>query len=396
MELVLTDDQKLLQESAEKLIERCGGADNHRNLRNVEPGFDRERLKTAAEAGWLSLMVPEKVDGLGLGITELALALEQAGRGLLTEPVGALAACARAIGMGRAATGAGTEQALKKLVAGENLLIPVLQDPFIADEQGERIFAEHYHYGYQLSGIRKAVPFADAADGFLVDANTSDGIILIIVPRDTRGLDVKVSRSVDGTAHGELEFTEATLMADELLIAGVKQGQQLLAEIHDRVLLGVSAEMLGVMEQSLDLAKSYMQTREQFGRPIGSFQALQHRAVNDHIEIELTRSLLYQACNAFDSGHGNRAMVAAVKARASEAVVSVTKSVIQMHGAIGFTDEYDAGLYLRRAMTLSAQYGNAAEHRKRYAILSQAVTGKNVGSAIRGKRKKTKKSIFLS
>ena len=89
-------------------------------------------------------------------------------------------------------------------------------------------------------------------------------------------------------------------------------------------------------------------------------------------------------------------MVAAVKARASEAVVSVTKSVIQMHGAIGFTDEYDAGLYLRRAMTLSAQYGNAAEHRKRYAILSQAVTGKNVGSAKRGKRKKTKKSIFSS
>ena len=103
MELVLNDDQKLLRESAEKLVERRGGADKHRNLRNTEPGFDDSRLKTISKAGWLSLMVPEKSGGLGLGVTELALVLEQAGRGLLTEPVAALAAAARAVGVGQAA-----------------------------------------------------------------------------------------------------------------------------------------------------------------------------------------------------------------------------------------------------------------------------------------------------
>jgi len=396
MELVLNDDQRLLKESAEKLVERCGGPDAHRKLRDVKPGFDKGRLKTIAEAGWLSLMVPEKADGLGLGITELALVLEQAGRGLITEPVAALAASARAVGTGRAATGAGTDQALNGLVSGENFLIPVLQDPTVPDEKRERVFAEHYHYGYQLTGTRTGIPFADVADGFLVDANTSDGTILIIVPRDTFGITVEASRTVDGTAHGTIDFAEVTLMADDLLIAGVKQGERLASDLLDRILLGVSAEMLGVMEQALDLAVGYMQTREQFGRPIGSFQALQHRAVNDHIQIELVRSLLYQVCGAIDGGHGSRAMVSAVKARASEAVLSVTKSVIQMHGAIGFTDEYDAGLYLRRAMTLASQYGNASEHRESYVRNSRLEAENAAESGKRRKRKKPKKSIFAT
>jgi alkylation response protein AidB-like acyl-CoA dehydrogenase len=136
------------------------------------------------------------------------------------------------------------------------------------------------------------------------------------------------------------------------------------------LLIGLAAEMLGVMEQALELALGYLKTRVQFNRPIGSFQARQHRAVNDYMDVELTRSLLYQVCAAVDAGQGTPAMIAALKARASEAVMSVTKSVIQMHGAIGFTDEYDAGLYLRRAMALSVQHGDAAAHRARFARLA--------------------------
>ena len=396
MELVLTEEQRLVKESAQKLVERCGGPRAHRELRKSDPGFDRERVKTIAEVGWLSLMVPEKASGLGMGMTELALALEQAGRGLLTEPVAALAACARAVGVGRAATGAGTEQELNTLISGENFLIPVLQDPTANEENRELILAEHYHYGYQLTGVRSCIPFAEEADSFLVDANTSDGIILIVVPRDTFGITVKGSRMVDGTAHGTIEFSEVTLMADDLLIAGAKQGEKLAADTYDRILLGISAEMLGVMDQALELAVSYMRTREQFGRPIGSFQALQHRAVNDHIQVELVRSLLYQVCAAIDAGHGSRTMVAAVKARASEAVLSVTKSVIQMHGAIGFTDEYDAGLYLRRGMALASLYGNAAEHRARYRRHSLLDAEKAAEATKRRKRKKSKKSIFAT
>jgi alkylation response protein AidB-like acyl-CoA dehydrogenase len=393
MELVLNDEQMMLRDSAEKLVAQYGGPDAHRALRGTETGFDRARQKAVAEAGWISLMVPERDGGLGLGMTEMALVLQEAGRGLMTEPIAAAAVCAYAIGAGRAATGAA--ETLQALVTGEKIIIPALQDPTAPEEQRERIIASHYHYGYELTGTRIAVPHAAAANDYLVDASTSDGSIVIFVPDDLFGVDATATRTVDGGTSGTLRLSEATVMADDRLVAGTKQGETLVADLYDRLLICASAEMLGVMEAALDLALGYIKTREQFGRAIGSFQALQHRAVDDHMAIELTRSLLYQVCRAIDSGHGNRALAAAVNARASEAVLSVTKSAIQMHGAIGFTDEYDAGLYLRRAMSLASQHGNAAYQRGRYAALSAAAAAEG-DNPKRRKRKKTKKSIFAS
>lgn len=394
MELALNDEQKLLQESAAKLVAQCGGPDAHRALRDSGAGFDRNRQKAMAEAGWVSIMVPERDGGLGLGLYELALVLEQAGRGLMTEPIAAAAICAYAIGAGRAATGAA--ETLAGLVSGARLIIPALQDPAAPEAAREKITAMHYHYGYQLTGERTAVPLAASADAYLVDAATSDGSIVIFVPADLSGVDATQSKTVDGGSTGTLTLSEASIMADDRLVAGARQGESLTADLYDRLLIAASAEMLGVMEQALDLAIGYMKTREQFGRPIGSFQALQHRAVNDHTAIELTRSLLYQVCGAYDSGQKNRSLAAAVNARASEAVLGVTKSVIQMHGAIGFTDEYDAGLYLRRAMVLAARYGNASFQRKRYAALAGAEEAEAAEPAKRRRRPKKKKSIFAS
>jgi alkylation response protein AidB-like acyl-CoA dehydrogenase len=395
MELVLNDEQRLLRESARKLVAQAGGPARHRAVRDTADGFDRARHGTIAAAGWLALMVPERFDGLGLGMTELALVLEEAGRGLLTEPVGAAAVVAWAIGAGHAATGSAA--ILQELVEGERLILPALQDPATPEAVREKITASHYHYGYQLTGVRNSVPQAASAGAFLVDAATSDGSIMVIVPGDLHGVHVASSRTVDGGGNGRVEFSEASTMGDEWLIAGARQGATLAADTYDRLLIAASAEMLGVTEAALDLAIVYMKTREQFGRPIGSFQALQHRAVNDHTEIELTRSLLYQVCAAWDGKRGRRSMAAAVKARASEAVLNVTKSAIQMHGAIGFTDEYDAGLYLRRAMTLAARYGNAAFHRARYMALAAAEeAAAEDGAPGRRKRVRKKKSIFAN
>jgi alkylation response protein AidB-like acyl-CoA dehydrogenase len=393
MELVLNDEQRLLQESAAKLVERSAGPKAHRDSRDTEIGFDRERHKLAAEAGWLSIMVPERADGAGLGITELALMLEQAGRGLMTEPLAACAVTAYTIGIGRAATE--RVEALAELVAGNRIIVPALQDPAVAEDQQERVVAMPFHYGYQLSGTRSLVPFAADADAFLLDAQTSDGSIMVIIPCDIHGVDVTATRTVDGVRYGTVTFSDASMISDEWLIAGVKQGRTLTAAAYDRLLLTASAEMLGVMDKALELALGYVKTREQFGRPIGSFQALQHRAANDHIEVERVRSLLYQTCEAFDSRRGKRSMAAAVKARTSEAALTVTKSVIQMHGAIGFTDEYDAGLYLRRAMALAASYGSAALHRQRYAALSEAEAAAEAGGpSKRRRRPRPSKSMF--
>ncbi len=392
MELVLNDEQRLLQESAAKLVERNAGPESHRALRGTETGFDRDRHRVAAEAGWLSLMVPERAGGAGLGITEMALMLEQAGRGLMTEPIGACAVSAYMIGIGRAATE--RVDALEELVAGTRIIVPALQDPAAAEDRKERVVAMPFHYGYQLSGTRSLVPFAPDADAFLLDAQTSDGSIVVIIPSGIHGVEISSTETVDGIRYGTVTFADASMMSDEWLIAGARQGETLAAAGYDRLLLAASAEMLGVMEEAHALALGYLKTREQFGRPIGSFQALQHRAADDHIEIERSRSLLYQVCEAFDARRGKRSMAAAVKAQISEAALTVTKSVIQMHGAIGFTDEYDAGLYLRRAMGLAVSFGNAALHRKRYAVLSEAEAADSEGPSRRRSRPKRSKSIF--
>ena len=365
MELVLDEAQTILRESADKLVERHAGPARFRELRTTEHGFDPARLAVVAEAGWLSLLVPEERDGLGLGTTEAALVLESAGRGLMTEPIAAVMAAARAVASGPAAMGA----TLEGLTSGGSVILPALHDPAADDPAGARVQATPAGSGFKLSGRTGAVPGAPAAGGFIVNARSGDGTIVCLVPRDAHGLEIQQRGRVDGTGHATLALSDVAVPADAVIASGA-QGTEVAAATLDLVLMGTSAEMLGIMEQGLALAVDYLGTREQFGRPIGSFQALQHRAVNDHVDIELTRSLLYQVCAAMDDGRGNRAMVAAVKARASDAVLSVTKSMVQMHGAIGFTDEYNASLYLRRAMALSAQYGNAAWHRKRYARLS--------------------------
>lgn len=388
MELVLDEAQTILRESAEKLVSRHAGPDRHRAVRTREHGFDPARLEVAAEAGWLSLLAPEERNGLGMGATEAALVLEAAGRGLLTEPIAAMMAAAQAMASGPETMRA----ALDDLMEGRSIILPALHDSVLGDPEGAGVRAVPDGSGFRLTGRTDPVPGASAAAGFVVEARVDRGaavravppgagadpasaaqtdqdVLVCLVPRSASGLEVRQRSRVDGTEQAALALSEVSVAADRVIAVGA-QGAALAAATLDRLLLGTSAEILGVMERGLALAVDYLGTREQFGRPIGSFQALQHRAVNDHVDIELTRSLLYQVCAAMDQGRGNRAMAAAVKARASDAALSVTKSMVQMHGAIGFTDEYDASLYLRRAMVLSAQYGNAAHHRRRYARLS--------------------------
>ena len=130
------------------------------------------------------------------------------------------------------------------------------------------------------------------------------------------------------------------------------------------------------MERALEMSLDYLRTRVQFGKPIGSFQALQHRAVDLYIQQELSSAVLDEALAFLDSGPDARARAAAasrVKARCSDAALRITREAIQLHGAIGFTDEYDAGLYLKRALTLAAWLGGAAWHRRRYARLTSEV-----------------------
>lgn len=367
MDLVLDEHQEMLRESARAFVKINGGPAAFRANLAQEAGFDRGRLEAVAADGWFRLLVSPSRKGLGLGLTELALVMEAAGAGLMTEPIAEMAVSAWAISNGRAATGLG--QVLTELMEGKRIVVPAIRDSVLPPEHSSGIISTNEHHGYQLTGKTPAVPVPDLVDDYLVNAETQEGTLVFSVRGHGAGLISKVISRKDGITIGKIDFP-GVFLVEEALVAGREQGALIATQIYDRVLIGHVAEMLGVMTGAMELTLDYVRTREQFGKAIGSFQVIQHRMVDDSMALEVTRSLLYQTCKAFDEGRGQRAMVAALKAHASEAVLQIAKSAIQLHGAIGFTDEHDAGLFLKRAMGLSVQYGTSSEHRRRFEHLS--------------------------
>ena len=364
MELILTDEQQLLADSAGKFFARAGGVKRARALRGSEAGFDRESLRAMADSGWLGMLVAETSGGQQLGPTELALVVEQAGRTLAPEPISEVMLATLMIA--DSGDAAAREQLLPSAIAGQSMIVPALQEESAGIEAADtQTRLERAAGGWRLNGRKSFVLGASACDGFLVSARDAEGLAICHVPRAAPGLDIRLVPTVDGRAYGELTLQN---VAASHVIARANTAAAILQRHHGLALVAASAEMLGLMEAISELTVDYMKTRKQFGRPIGSFQALQHRAVDNYVLIESIRSLLHQICAGGEPLAAS--MVSALKAVASNAALTVTKSAVQLHGAIGFTDEHDAGLYLKRAMWLSAYLGNAAFHQQQYAALS--------------------------
>ncbi len=364
MELLLSDEQEMLANSAVRLAQDLGGPGRIRQARDGGGQFDGGVWREVAKAGWLSVLVPEGNNGAGLGLTELAPFLEQAGRHLMPEPVGAVAVAAGAI----AATGNGDLCA--PLIGGDHIILPALQEqPLAVDPETVALRADQDGGGLRLRGRKILIPEAQTADSFLVSASSPSGLVLCYVPASDVSLSSPAGGRVDGGAWGDIELLGVEVPPTHILADG-DQAAELIARMLDHLLIVTSAELLGVMGQALDMTLEYMRTREQFGKPIGSFQALQHHAVDRFVDVELTHSLLYEVCKSSDQGRENPALAAALKAKAAETAMAVCKSAIQLHGAVAYADEHDAGLYLKRAMTLAAHYGNAAQQHARYARLT--------------------------
>jgi alkylation response protein AidB-like acyl-CoA dehydrogenase len=360
MDPILTDEQRLLQDSVAKHFAQAGGVKRMRALRGKEGGFDRVAHTRMADEGWFGMMVPAERDGLGMGLTELALVLVEAGRVLAPEPIGATVAVASAIGAGK--RGSESDALLAAIVAGRSLVMPAVSAG--ADGKARSVEATGSGGRLRLDGTHHLVPLAPVADGFLVAASRGKEQLLVHVPAGAQGLQALPRATVDGRPVGDLRFSgvEAQLV--------VTEGPDAHSSLLDLLLFSASAELVGVMAAALDMTVEYLKVRQQFGRPIGSFQALQHRAVDDLVRIVSSRSLVFQV--AAQGGGLTSALASAMKAHCSGEALKVTKSAIQMHGGIGFTDEHDIGLYLKRAMLLSVWLGNEALHRQRFAALQAA------------------------
>jgi alkylation response protein AidB-like acyl-CoA dehydrogenase len=357
MELLLTDEQTMLRDSAATFSERRGGADRLRKLRQSDKKIDRDIWTQATEAGWLAVLAPESAGGLALGLTDLSLVSEELGRCLIPEPLAASAAVARAVG---------DNEIAEAILSGDKIILPALMEGARAiGDEPPTVTSATDNGATTLDGVKSGVSCPVDADGFLVSASGPDGIVLVIVSRED--VDIVANDTMDGATVGTITMNGAA----GRVVAGPNEAPAKISALLDALHLTNAAELLGIMEAAQDMTVEYLKTREQFDKPIGAFQALQHRAVDNLAAIELCRSLIFQAAGALDGGGGAPGLASAALSRAAGSALDVCKSAIQMHGGIGFTDEHDIGLYLKRAMTLSARYGNAGLHRKRYAEFAE-------------------------
>lgn len=372
MSVVLTDDQRMIQESAAAFLDRNSSLERVRSLRSQQPGFDRATWKSMADLGWIGLMVPEEYDGMGMGFGELSVLLQELGAGLMPEPLIAAAV------LGGGAIVHGDNDDLKaalltKIIQGD--VVPALawQEAVSAiDPTAVETRATKANNGVSITGVKRFVPAAGGADGFVVSAQTDDGVALYWVEKDSKGLSIDYQSRVDGGFYG-------TVTLDKVAVDGAQQvaSAAVAAKVLNRVIdegrLAASAELLGVMSKALDISLDYIRQRVQFGKPIGSFQALQHRSVDLYVQQELSRSTVIQGAATFDHTDdvGRRAVAASqAKARCSDAGLRVTRECIQLHGGIGYTDEASIGLYLKRAMVIASWLGNGSAHRRRYAEIA--------------------------
>ncbi|WP_291297773.1 acyl-CoA dehydrogenase family protein [Elioraea sp.] len=346
------DGIRLLRDSAAAIVPRGGPLGRIRALRDTEAGFDRAVLGEMGAFGWLGLRVADEAGGVGLGMAELCALAEEMGHGLAPEPLVAVAAIAAPL------------VPEEDVIAGVRVLLPAWAErPHTLDPAGTTMAAID-GATLRVTGRKIAIPMAAGADGFLVTAREGDALSVVIVENGAPGVTLTVEATVDGGHMGTL-----TLEAARCVRVAEDAGPRI-ARLLDEAAVATAAELVGVMDRAFALTLDYLGTRQQFGKPIGSFQVLQHRAADLKIQIELSRAAVGHAaavCDASAPAAQRSAAVSLAKARASDAAMLVTRQAIHLHGGIGYTDEADIGLFLRRAMVLAASCGTAAAHRRRYA-----------------------------
>lgn len=370
-----TEQRAMLQTSVADFVARGTDLARVRRLRGTSAEYERAVWKKMAGLGWLGILVPERYGGLGLGLAEMAIVARGLARALVPEPLTATAVLA-ATALSGAENEALKREQLPRLAAGD--VLPALAWQERAGELDPAAIetrATPFEGGFKLNGVKRFVAGAAQADAFLVSARTTGGAVLLWLPRDAAGAQLDLEPLADGRSFGTLRLDDALVPRSGVAASG-GAALEALGRAFDHGCVIAGAELAGVMERALEMSLDYLRTRVQFGRPIGSFQALQHRAVDLHIHKELASAVLEEAVAALDRGPAAPARAAAasrVKARCTDAAARITREAIQFHGAIGFTDEFDAGLYLKRALVLTAWLGAASWHRRRYARLSSGV-----------------------
>ncbi len=372
----LTEEQTLIQAQAKIWASEESPVSKFREMRDSgnELGFDKATWASIGELGWAGILVPEEHGGVDMGHLTFGVVLEELGRQLTASPL--LASGLIGVDALRLA-GSESQQTrwLPALAEGRSILT-------LAVDEGPRhaptrtaLAATANGTGFALSGTKVHVLEGMAADVFIAAARTSGqpgdeaGLTLFLVDGQAAGLERTRLSLADSRGYANLHFNDVQVGQDDVLGA-IDGGLPLLDRILDRARAGLAAEMLGVAAQAFDMTLDYLKNRVQFGQVIGSFQALGHRAADLFTEMELARSCMEAALQAIDAEADDIAELCSLsKAKVGDFLHHMSNELIQIHGGIGMTDEFDAGLYLKRARALEFTYGNQSFHRDRYATL---------------------------
>ena len=361
---VLSEEQTMLRDMAREWTKNESPVSAFRKVRDAggDRGYDAAAYKSMADMGWAGVIIPEEFGGSEFGWLSLGLVIEETGKTLTASPLAATSLAASALVSG--GSDAIKAEWLPKLASGEAVGAIAIDEGARHDPAGVATTATQSADGWILNGGKSFVHEAHGASLLVVAAKTDDGIALFAVRADASGVTLSTRKLTDARSHANIALTNVAVSAD------AKLGD---AKVYDLVLdrarVIASAEMLGMAEHSFQVTLDYLKQRVQFGEIIARFQALQHRMADLFTKIELMRSAVEGALAALDSGSDVSALASVAKATANDVLHLVSREVIQLHGGIGMTDEYDIGFYIKRARVLENAWGSSSFHRNRFAQL---------------------------
>lgn len=376
MALALTEEQQLLRDTATQFFQERVPIANLRKLRDTKDplGFDRAVWKEMADLGFAGILISEKYGGTDFGPIGLGLVLEQAGRTLAASPlVSTVLLSGSAVQLAGNATQ--RQDILSGIAAGELIMALAFEERPHHNPVHISTKAVSEGSGFRISGKKTFVLDGHVADRLIVAARTAGadtdkaGVTLFLVDPKSPGVKVTRTLMVDSRNAANIEFNNVAVPAESVL-GSIDGGNDVLTQTLDIARIGLSAEMLGLVQAVFDQTLAYLKERKQFGVTIGSFQALKHRAAIMFSEIELCRSVVLDALSALEARRNDVPQAASLaKARLSETARLLTNEGLQMHGGMGMTDQFDIGLFMKRARVAAATFGDANFHRDRYAAL---------------------------
>ena len=376
MALVLTEEQEMLKESARGLLEEKAPVAALRKLRDErsEQGYSRALWKEMAEMGWAGILVDEAHGGSGFGFVGAGVLAEEMGRTLTASPFLSTSILA-ATALNKFASEAAKSEYLPKIAAADIVMALAVDEGRKHGPAHTALRAEKSGNGFKLSGSKTFVADGHVADKIIVAARTAGsageeaGVTLFLVDAKSKGVARERTIMVDSRNAARVTFDNVAATGEDV-IGEIDNGYMALEVVLSAGRAGLAAELSGSAQQAFEMTTAYLKERTQFGKAVGSFQALQHRAAHLYCEIELVKSVTLKALQDLDNAFGMAGVTCALaKAKAGEVARLASQEAVQMHGGIGMTDEYDIGLYMKRIRVAQEMFGDSAYHADRIARL---------------------------